>query len=384
MENFSCSNASSDGITESYWSLEGENAITGYVTANFLLLYILVGMPWNILVLVTIVKEKLYDQPSIILLLNLTIIDILFLLFSTPASLAVGYAGEFILGSSDFWRCRICSLEFFRLICLYISLFTITLMSADRFLYIYKPLQYERIVSTKGIVISIVISWIFCIVLIGVIPRLLPSHDIMFIAVLLTCTINTPFFFAIILMIICFAAVIVIVVSNVLIVRAVLKNLKVIYVRRRSQATGQLSNNDSWSRDRSKTRRAKQLHLFRIFAALLLSSIMTWVPFIGATSSIIIFGYDDVSNAGISLCLIIFQSQPVVHPVIQTVFIADVRRPLKKIVERIFCKHLWMHSTENDNALDTRKGNWCTKCSILAAINEAIVLRMSHSLPKEV
>ena len=186
-------------------------------------------------------------------------------------------------------------------------------------------------------------------------------------------------------MIIGFAAVLVIVVSNVLIVRAVLKNLKVIYVRRRSLATGQLSNNDSWSRDRSRTRRAKQLHLFRIFAALLLSSILTWVPFICATFSLIISRFEGVSNAGISLCLIIFQSQPVVHPVIQTVFIADVRRPLKKMVETIFCKHLWICSTETDNALDTRKENWCTKCSILAAINEAIVLHhMSHSLPEEV
>ena len=106
MENFSCSNASSDGVTESYWSLEGENAINGYVTASFLLVFILVGVPWNILVMVTIVKEQLYDQPSIILLLNLTITDILFLLFSTPASIAVGYAGEFILGSSDFGAVR--------------------------------------------------------------------------------------------------------------------------------------------------------------------------------------------------------------------------------------------------------------------------------------
>ena len=102
---------------------------------------------------------------GIILLLNLTIIDILFLLFSTPASIAVGYAGEFIiLGSSDFWHCQMCSFKFFRSIFLYISLFTITLMSADRFLYIYKPLQYERIVSTKGIVISIVVlDYLHCI-----------------------------------------------------------------------------------------------------------------------------------------------------------------------------------------------------------------------------
>ena len=70
----------------------------------------------------------------------------------------------------------------------------------------------------------------------------------MFIAVILACAISTPFFFAIIQMIIGFVAVL-LRVSNVLIVRAVLKNLKVIYVRRRSQATGQLSNNDSWSRD---------------------------------------------------------------------------------------------------------------------------------------
>ena len=47
-----------------FQSLEGENAINGYVTASFLLVFILIGVPWNTLVMVTIVKEKLYDQPS--------------------------------------------------------------------------------------------------------------------------------------------------------------------------------------------------------------------------------------------------------------------------------------------------------------------------------
>ncbi len=32
---------------------------------------IVIGVPWNGLVLVTIIKEKLYQQPSIIFLLNL-------------------------------------------------------------------------------------------------------------------------------------------------------------------------------------------------------------------------------------------------------------------------------------------------------------------------
>jgi len=363
MENFTCAHASRNSVTESYWSLMGVDAVNGIIAASFLLFFIVVGLPWNILVMVTIVKEKLYDQPSIILLLNLTTADIIFLLFPSPSLVVVGYAGEFILGSSDFIRCQMCPIAFLTLVLLFNSLFTITLMSVDRFLYIYKPLQYDRIVS-----IPIVLSWIVSIG-IGIFPWLLPSQETTFQAIFLSCVLNAPMYYGIIQMVIGFAAVSVIVVSNVLIVRIVLKNLKLIYVKRCE--LGQLSN-ETWNEDRIKTRRAKQLHLFRLFGALLLSSILTWLPYVGVIAYLLILNYDGASHTVVSLCIIAFQSQPVVHPIVQTVFIADVRRPLMMIIKKIFLKNSQASSVGVDNASNaTSKMKCCDK--FLTALSEAVL-----------
>ena len=65
--------------TSDLWLVEDK--VTGQVTAAFLLLILLVGLPFNLLEVLTIVKEKLYHQPTILLLLNLAITDIFILIF---------------------------------------------------------------------------------------------------------------------------------------------------------------------------------------------------------------------------------------------------------------------------------------------------------------
>ncbi len=68
-------NSTSDaGNTSEYWMVQ--ETVTGQVTAAFLLLILVVGLPWNLLVVFTIVKEKLYHQPTIVLLLILALNDL--------------------------------------------------------------------------------------------------------------------------------------------------------------------------------------------------------------------------------------------------------------------------------------------------------------------
>ena len=71
------SNATSN-VTSELWVLPDKTS--GLVTAIFLLLILAVGLPWNFLVTVIIMKERLYKQPTIVLLLNLVITDLLLLL----------------------------------------------------------------------------------------------------------------------------------------------------------------------------------------------------------------------------------------------------------------------------------------------------------------
>ena len=96
MENFTCESLSTNSVTTSYRMLKGEDAIDGYISASFCLLFIMFGIPWNVLVLVTVVKEKIYKQPSILLLLNLILTDIAFLVIPVPLLVVTGLAGEYI------------------------------------------------------------------------------------------------------------------------------------------------------------------------------------------------------------------------------------------------------------------------------------------------
>ena len=112
-----------------------EDRTSGLVTAVFLLLFLVIGLPWNLLVIVTIVKQKLYTQPTIILLLSLVVTDLFMLVFHLPLVMVTGYSGEYVFGSSDSVRCSVCSnTGFVSVLCSVNSIFTIALMSIDRFM----------------------------------------------------------------------------------------------------------------------------------------------------------------------------------------------------------------------------------------------------------
>ena len=51
--------------------------VIGPINAAFMLLFFLVGVPWNLLVIGVIVKKKLFTRPSVMLMLNLAIVNLL-------------------------------------------------------------------------------------------------------------------------------------------------------------------------------------------------------------------------------------------------------------------------------------------------------------------
>ena len=126
------------------------------------------------MVIVTIVKEKLYKQPTVVLLLNLVITELLYLITLMPLFIVVGSAGEFIFGSNDSMRCNSCGGIAILGIPFSISIiYAIALLSLDRFLYFYKPLRYENIITVPRIFIVISVIWV-----IGFIIASIPLFDI--------------------------------------------------------------------------------------------------------------------------------------------------------------------------------------------------------------
>ena len=73
-------------------------------------------------------------------------------------------------------------------------------MSVDRFLYIYKPLQYERLVTKEWILVPMLIAWIVSIC-IGIASRLVGFRNINF---QLSCTVDKGIIFVIFLILVGF------------------------------------------------------------------------------------------------------------------------------------------------------------------------------------
>ena len=332
--NFSnfCMNLSSSGVTEEYWTLEDSFIVNGQVTAAFMLLYMTVGLPWNFLVVITIIKEKLYYQPTILFLLNLVIIDILQLLLVLPTITVTGVAGEYIIGSSDLVRCQTCFfVGIFPLLLLPDSIFLIALMSIDRFLFIYKPLQYERKATTKIVVLAMIAAAMLSIIL-GVFPVATP-HAFQFVQYFLTCTVSPVienWYTSLPMITACSFAVMVIIVCDICFIHIVHRNIKQIYFMRRASHSGKILPNKFFTSNKNiKEGHKKQLHLFYVFGILLLSDVITWVPqlIIGTVNV-----FADIPFNYFSLPIIIVGSQTVVHPIIVSTLISDVREPLKEMV----------------------------------------------------
>ena len=326
-----CANASDSSVTSELWLVQDRTS--GLVTAVFLLLFLVIGLPWNLLVVVTIVKQKLYTQPTIILLLSLVLTDLILLVFHLPFATIVGFHGEYLFGSSDQVRCLVCDKTgFISLLFSLNSIFTISLMSADRFLFIYKPFQYIHYVTKWRTVVAIVVAWLIATV-VAILP-LVRFGNITYSDVTLACGLEVSFassHYPIFVLVVSSLPMIPVIVCNMWVCCIVQRNIQAIYKVKRSL---KLSTPDDckFYRNMKKKRREKETHLFKVFGVLLLSNAITWLPTL--VTILLFFSGTAVPASFISTAHVLFLSQTVLHPIIETTLIKEVRVPLKNI---LFC-----------------------------------------------
>ncbi len=328
-----CSNASRNAISTDVWSLQGDVRTGGLVTAVFEIIFILLGLPWNVLVLVAIIKERLYHQPTIILLMNLIISDIIVLAAVLPFSIITGLAGEYIIGDNDFTRCQFCRYHHLIFATVYnSSIFTISFMSVDRFIFIYKPLRYEKLITVPRTLGAVIVSWMISFI-VPTILRLLLKRTILSPSSL-ACTLyafDSPYYYSIYFVVILLPLA-VIFVCNIGVVKIVLRNIKAIYRIRRSLTNDdeRKSHKESLTNKMKMKRNQKQLHLMRVFGGLLCSNVITWTPFV----VVVILFFVVPSLIPLSFLIIanlLFLSQFVVHPMLEMALISDVRDGMKKM-----------------------------------------------------
>ena len=378
-----CLNLSSINLTEEYWTLEGSLKIHGQVSAALFLFTILVGLPWNILVVITVLRKRLYHTPNIMLLLNMSFNDILFLMIILPVLTVTGIAGEYILGSTDMERCQTCLVTgFIPMLLLADSLFVSALMSINTFLFIYKPLRYDMIVTTRTILVAITVAAILSIAL-ALSPLASPNTYIFFPAFQICFfSIRNNWYIVSIIIALSLAAFTIIVFTDIWIACIVQKNIKQVYASSKTSCGIDRSESFHAINERiRKERHKKQLHLFYTFVFLLLLNLITWLP---QFTFIFLSAFIDIPVSILSLSKVFFLTQAAVHPIIETVLISDVREPLKKMVTCGLLK-------ETKNLAMTEKHTCfysirciCAKeenhsrCSIFRLLDEAL-LHHNHS-----
>ena len=361
-----CAFASSSNITQEYWSLEEEQITHGLMIAVYLVFCELLGLPWNILVLVIIIKEKLWRQPNIILLVNLIISDLFILLFPTPFLTITGFAGEFIVGSSDKMRCQLCTLmSVSKFIAYANSIITVAMMSLDRFFYIYTPLKYE-LCSTKymagaAVVMSIVISIGF-----GLFVRFVPGTTLYSKSLMICITMYDPpsLLVPCFVMVIIAGIVIVISISNGCFSRIVLRNIRAVYALNSFDASNKEEQLCKLKKRVTSTRHQKQKRLCCMQLALILASLLPLVSEI-----ILLWTYSQIQL--VTVMYIIFYSQVYIHPIIETYLISDIRIRLRDILTCGYFKRKPKDGFNDHKFSNGLKGG---KCSFfITALQAAII-----------
>ena len=334
---FSCFvNVSDDSLTEIAWivlqeELEFDTPGNGYAAAAIVLLLFIIGVPWNLFVTCAIVKKKLYTQPVVMLMLNLTITNLLVCILIMPFNIVSGIAGEYIFGESDLVRCRVCQTGIMAIILPWISIHTLCLMSIDRFIYLKRPLKYSRIVTPKCMLAIIIVVWILCTLI--ALPPLFGFGEIRFSYTVANCVpyvvgethIAPNFIYNLIIFVEIMVPVLLVFTMYIWILCIIRSSL----VRRFKRATETQGNKERASKEHVSS----QLQLVKLFGAIFTANIVTWLPMISLVLTGAARGVGRVHPLFYSISYLSYLSQTVVHPILESCLLREIKQILSEVLK---------------------------------------------------
>ena len=325
-----CSNFSGETLTVELWDLDDQLRDLTLSIGVVVTIYILLGILLNLVVIGIILKKRLFKQPAVLLLLNLTVTNFLMCVLVLPFNAISALAGGFIFGNSDRVRCEICKTGNLFTAMLLVSVYSVTLLSVDRFLYVKRPMKYDRIVTMKRVVVILVSFWVVFVAF-----SLLPFLDVgvvFFSRPLSLCTlvtdynkVNTAFVYVWVLIgAVCILPSVVLVVTNIWMLWIMARTVSNKFNRQVSNISGGESRSSFYSiLTKLKAKyKSSQFRLLQVFGAIFGINIITWLPTVVSISL--------VSANVISLEYLVFAhlsllSQVVLHPVIQVFLYKDIR-----------------------------------------------------------
>ena len=356
-----------------------EILVGGQVADAFLLLFLLIGLPLNLTVMTLILKEKLYKKPSHVLMFNLMLSDLIYILLVIPVQIATAITREFwSVLRSDSAKCVACKVGgVLGAIFLLISLLTISFMSFDRFLFLYKPLRYNQFLTSVRVSIVLIVMWIISI-MVAILP-LVNFGYIRFDSLFLTCTDDTSGTFSdtnlaygVFIFVIYSIPIVLLIIFNLLVVYIILKNVRKVHELRSLQdsRTGHGVN-----KEQVKIKLLKQLHVVRVFGGLLLANLISWLPVIVLSLAVVISGdlllFPDPVH---TVSVILFMMQVVTHPIVEIALLKDLRDPFTAFL----CYFCGKKSAKRPDVMccchsDGGEESSCCSCGLLSVLNAAVL-----------
>lgn len=366
-------------ITSDFWDIPERARPAALSTAVFTLAFIVVGLPGNLLIILSILWQRLYKEPTHILLLNLAIADLLVCVLVMPFTVISGFAGSFILGGSDSTKCKWCTTAvIFVALCLF-SLHMLALMSVDRFIFVKFPMRYHRIMTARKSLCCVLVLWFLCIT-VSLFP-IFGFGDVFFGLSVSTCSIRTEeatqvtknLYYFVFLVVIAIFPLSVLVATNTWVICIVQKQIRSIYYTvKKSLPKDQEQVTANIRRRLNKERNNKQLQLMRVFGAILLSNVLTWLPLIVRIVITAIKGNDEFPIWVYVFVYLCISFTAVSHPLIQASLLPEVRTSCKHFIAKAVC---WWKTADRPHSSDSR----CRKAKVISSTNSVIHLGESTS-----
>ncbi len=313
----------------------------GYAASTVALIIFMLGTPLNSWVISAILYKRLYNVAALIPMLSLALSNLMLCILILPFIIISGYSREFIFGSSDYVRCKVCALGVANVTLPCVSIFNLTLMSVGKLLYLKFPLKYDRIFTPKRTAIISLILWVISILL--ALPPLFGFGTVSYSYAAATCTLvvigggseTSPVYYYVLML----SAIVVIPLSALTLMYVWILLIVRKYILRSRARFAKINTIVSTQRSMPENgehrKKIKQMRMIRVLGVIILANIITWSPvlILGITGAIT--GPGVLPTPLFSVSYLMFLSEVVIHPLVQIILIYELRETVIMILTKL-------------------------------------------------
>ena len=256
-----------------------------------------------------------------------------------PVSIITAVADDYPFGGSDYIRCKVCQHGVLFSIFSISSVHHIALLSLDRFLYVFMPITYNSKVTRWKMLSAVFSVWVISII-IGILP-LFTFGAFGYSSSIGTCVVafhgetrvTENMNYLLLFFIEALMPITVIVICNIGLLYVARKHLKFRAAKLRTYSRKECNlNKNNHKNEIDKKHRKQQVQLLKVFGAIFVGNIITWLPVLGLALASQVVDFDNVSSEAIAFVYITYISYTVIHPVLDSWFIVDIRMKVKGIL----------------------------------------------------